>query len=327
MEKKKVEKKVEHSLASHETEKSEDIEIPLGKWLGKLRANPWIVSTIFLAVVLVFVIVLTSFDNSSASVSPEAAGQKVLSFIESNPDLGGKVTISSSVREGALYKVNLNYQGQEVPVYTTLDAKYLVSNVVPLEISDSSPSNPIQPQNTEQGTSNQTNADNDPVLGKSTAPVTIIEFSDFQCPFCEKFYTETLPQLKKEYIDTGKAKLVFRDYPLSLHPMAHISAEAAECVRMKAGGKDAAYFKYHDKIFENQESLTAENLKKWAKEQGYNIDSCLANGDKKAEVDKDVQDGGSLGTPTFFINGVKLEGAQPFSAFKQVIDAQLEAKQ
>jgi protein-disulfide isomerase len=174
-----------------------------------------------------------------------------------------------------------------------------------------------------QGAKSQISADDDAVLGDKNAPVTIIEFSDYECPFCARFHSQTLPQLKKEYIDTGKAKLVYRDYPLAqIHRQATIAAEAAECVRDEAGN-DEAYFEYHDTIFENQQSVNEANLKLWAQQQGFDINKCLDSGKFKSEVQKDLQDGGQLGTPTFFINGKQLRGAQPFSAFKQIIDAEL----
>jgi len=184
-------------------------------------------------------------------------------------------------------------------------------------------------------------ADDDPFLGDKNAPIEIIEFSDYQCPFCRKFWTETLPSIKSEYIDTGKVKFVYRDFPLtSIHPGALPAAEAAECSREQGG--DEAYFKMHDKIFSEQNILdggdpvtgpvrgTAQfgttELKRWAKDIGYNIDSCLDSGKFKSEVQKDLSDAtsaGGQGTPYFVINGKPLSGAQPFSAFKQVIDAEL----
>ncbi len=182
--------------------------------------------------------------------------------------------------------------------------------------------------------------DDDAVLGNKDAPVTIIEFSDYQCPFCRKFWTETLPELKENYIDTGKVKLVYRDFPIdSLHPSAAPAAIAAECVREKEG--DEAYFKYHDKIFEEQNILdsgskegpvtktvtfTNNDLKAWAKEIGYDISSCLDSNKFKNEVQEDFQDGansGVQGTPGFFINGRLLSGAQPYSVFEQAIEAEL----
>lgn len=185
--------------------------------------------------------------------------------------------------------------------------------------------------------------DDDAVLGDKNAPVTIIEFSDYQCPFCRKFWTETFNQIKKEYIDTGKVKFIYRDFPLSsIHPAAELAAEAANCVREKGG--DEAYYKMHDKIFQEGNILDggdpntgpvrgtaqfgATELKKWAKDLGYNIDSCLDSGKYASEVQKDLTDGqaaGGQGTPYFVINGKPLSGAQPFAAFKQVIDAELSA--
>lgn len=183
----------------------------------------------------------------------------------------------------------------------------------------------------------EVSADDDAVMGSKNAKVTIIEFSDYQCPFCRKFWLDTLPSIKRDYIDTGKVNFVYRDFPLSFHPMAQSSAEAANCAREEGG--DVGYYKMHDKIFEEQMTLdggtvqstvtyTATDLKAWAKEIGYNIDSCLDSGKYAQEVQKDFADGGASGvqgTPGFFINGKPLSGAQPYQAFKQVIDAELAA--
>jgi protein-disulfide isomerase len=168
--------------------------------------------------------------------------------------------------------------------------------------------------------------DDDAFIGDADAPVTIIEFSDYQCPFCQRHALNTYPLLKSEYVDTGKVKIVFRDFPLSsIHPMAQPAAEAAECVR-DVSGSDEDYFEYHDTLFENQNSLNNDNLKKWAKEQGYDIAKCLDSGEFRSEVLADLADAqaaGGRGTPYFVINGQPLSGAQPFSAFQQVIEAEL----
>lgn len=166
---------------------------------------------------------------------------------------------------------------------------------------------------------------NDAVLGDANAPVTIIEFTDFQCPFCGRHYTQTFPQIKTKYIDTGKVRYVIKDFPLvSIHPMALPAAEAAECVK-EAGG-DEAYFKYKDKLFTNQESLSTANLKTWAKELGYDVGKCLDSEKFKNEVMGDVQEGtvaGVQGTPAFFVNGQFVNGAQPYSVFEGVIESYL----
>ncbi len=166
--------------------------------------------------------------------------------------------------------------------------------------------------------------DDDPMKGEKNAKVTIIEFSDFQCPFCARFYTQTLPQLEKEYISTGKAKLVFRDLPLSFHENAQKAAEASECA-----DDQGKFWEYHDKLFDNQGALAVTDLKKYAadlKLDQTKFDACLDTGKYTAEVKKDEADAGSYGlsgTPSFIINGNLLVGAQPFSAFKQIIDAEL----
>lgn len=181
----------------------------------------------------------------------------------------------------------------------------------------------------------QVSIDDDPMLGNKNAPVTLIEFSDYQCPFCRKYWTETFPLIKKEYVDTGKVKVVFRDFPLGFHPMAIPSATAANCVREKGG--DVAYWKMHDKIFSEENildggtvkstiSYTEGDLKKWAKDIGYDIGACLDSKEFLSEIQKDQADGqsyGVSGTPAFFVNGNLVSGAQPFSEFKRLIDSEL----
>jgi protein-disulfide isomerase len=166
--------------------------------------------------------------------------------------------------------------------------------------------------------------DGDPSIGSKDAKVTIIEFSDFQCPFCERFFSQTYPQIKSAYIDTGKVRFVYRDFPLSFHAMAQKSAEAGECAN-----EQGKFWEYHDKIFQNQQSLSIDNLKSWAKQLGLDttkFNTCLDTDKYKTEVQNDLSDGISLGvsgTPAFFINGKPLIGAQPFAAFQQIIDVEL----
>jgi protein-disulfide isomerase len=167
-------------------------------------------------------------------------------------------------------------------------------------------------------------ADDDPAKGDKNAPVTIIEFSDFECPFCGRWFTQTYPQLKSEYIDTGKVRLVYRDFPLGFHPNAQKAAEAAECA-----DEQGKFWEMHDKIFANQQAIAVANLKQYAKDLGLDsskFDSCLDSDKYASEVQKDYQDGtaaGVSGTPSFFINGQLVVGAQPYSVFKQAIDAEL----
>ena len=170
----------------------------------------------------------------------------------------------------------------------------------------------------------EASADDDAFKGDKNAPVTIIEFSDYECPFCTRFYTQTLVQIQKEYIDTGKVKFVYRDFPLGFHQNAQKAAEAAECA-----GEQDKYFELHDKLFDNGVAGGVASFKQFAGQIGLNqgdFDNCLDSGKMASEVKKDFQDGqsyGVSGTPAFFVNGQVISGAQPFSAFKQMIDAEL----
>jgi protein-disulfide isomerase len=184
----------------------------------------------------------------------------------------------------------------------------------------------------QQAVKKDVSIDDDAVLGKSNAPVTIIEFSDFQCPFCRTWWKANFEQLKKDYIDTGKVKFVYRDYPLAFHPMAEPSAQAAECAK-----EQNKYWEFHDKLFVEQDKLgqgtvtyTVNDLKKWASQIGLDsskFNQCLDSGKFKSEIAKDVADAtaaGVTGTPSFFINGRSIVGAQPYATFKAMIDAELK---
>jgi len=161
--------------------------------------------------------------------------------------------------------------------------------------------------------------------GPKDAPVTIIEFSDFQCPFC-KNATTTIKQVLDKY--PGKVRLVFRDYPLvSIHPLAPKAHEAARCA-----ADQGKFWEYHDVLFERSPRLTPQDLKQYAQDlklDGAAFGQCLDSGKYVAEVDKDTQEGmglGLTGTPSFFINGKQLVGAQPLTAFQKIIDAELAKK-
>ena len=180
-------------------------------------------------------------------------------------------------------------------------------------------------------------ADNDPIIGNPNAPITIIEFSDFQCPFCARFHIQTLPTIMEEYIEKGDVKLVFRDFPLqNIHPNAVPASVAAECANEQGKFKEM-----HDILFERQnewsnlETVYVIDLFNQYSEQ-INLEqeqftSCLSTGKYVKEIQNDLNDGrtyGITGTPGFFIGNqeigfVELKGAQPFESFKKVIDSQL----
>ncbi len=194
----------------------------------------------------------------------------------------------------------------------------------------SAPSAPTAPA-APQGTAPKTGIG--PVLGKSSAPVAIVEFTDFQCPFCSRHFTNTFGQIKSTYIDTGKVKYELRNFPLtSIHPNAMPAAEAAMCAN-----KQGKFWEMHEELFGNQKDWSglsdpSAKFKEYAQTIGINASSfasCLSNHDTQAEIQKDQQDAdaaGVNGTPAFWIigkdgTGKFVSGAQPFSAFQTAIDA------
>jgi len=168
----------------------------------------------------------------------------------------------------------------------------------------------------------QVSTEGAPVRGAADAPVTIVEFSDFECPFCKQTQP-TLKQLLERY--PGKVRLAYRDFPLdSIHPQARRAAEAARCAQDQ--GK---FWEYHDVLFTQSPQLALEDLRRHAGQVGLDVtkfDGCLAAGVHKATVQRDLDEGNRLGitgTPAFFINGRTLSGAQPLEAFTRLIEQEL----
>jgi protein-disulfide isomerase len=161
-----------------------------------------------------------------------------------------------------------------------------------------------------------------PFKGSERATVTIVKFEDFQCPYCKTVQT-TYQALLKRY--DGKVRLVHKDLPLdAIHPQARQAAEAARCA-----GEQGKFWEYHDALYANSPKAAVEELKAYAKEVGINATSfeqCFTSGKYKGLVQKDLSEGAQLGltgTPTFFINGREMSGAQPVEAFTAIIDEEL----
>lgn len=168
-----------------------------------------------------------------------------------------------------------------------------------------------------------------PLLGDKNAKVTVIEFADFQCPFCENFFTNVEANIKKDYVDSGKVKFAFRHYAF-LGQESTDSANAAECANDQ--GK---FWEYHDYLYthqgsENSGAFSKENLKGFAATLGLDtgtFNDCLDTNKDKANVDKDIKEGGTAGvngTPATFVNGVLISGAAPYADFKAAIDKALK---
>lgn len=166
-------------------------------------------------------------------------------------------------------------------------------------------------------------------MGNPDAPVHIIEYGDFQCPYCLKFWSETEPQLIEEYVNTDQVYFEYRAYPI-IGPESSWAAEGAYCA-----GDQGRFWEFHDTLFanwsgENVGDYTKENLVKYAKALDLNMaefESCLSEEKHKGTVEQDAaaaEANGIHATPTFFINGFKVEGAQPYSILKDLIEQALD---
>lgn len=177
-----------------------------------------------------------------------------------------------------------------------------------------------------------------PTLGRADAPVTIIEFSDFECPFCQRYSKNTLPEIKREYIDSGKVRYVFLDFPLEqMHAKARKAGEAAHCA-----GEQGKFWEMHDVLFEQQAKLDIRNYPEFAKSLNLNsaaFDACLKSGKQSSRVNSGLANGRALGinaTPSFVVTktdggdmvsgGVIITGAQPIARYRQVIEEALNAQ-
>jgi len=167
-----------------------------------------------------------------------------------------------------------------------------------------------------------------PTLGQADAPITIVEFSDYQSPFCNRHVSETMPTLMAEMIETGRVRYEFKDFPLdNIHPEARSAAEAARCA-----ADQQKFWEYHDVLYAAGNDVSDPTLLAHAAKVGLDsaaFGACLAAGKHKAGIEKDIAEAAKLGlqsTPAFFVNGRLVSGAQPLEAFAELIDEELGGK-
>ena len=249
---------------------------------------------------------LIKFYRKKSNTPP--AAKVIVSGLKDSPIKGAK--------EGTL-EVGEGAQAQKVPFTMSPDGRYVV--FASTEDVTVDPSKAVMGKIDLKG---------QPAKGPATAKVTIVEYSDFQCPFCSRGYNTIEKQVLKEYGD--KVRFFYKHYPLPFHPWAKPGAIGVECAKQQ---KPEAYWALYSALFENQGQITAENLKE--KSQGFLANSgidmakwndCFDNKKTAAAVEAQMAEGSSVGvrgTPGFIINGRLLSGAQPFEAFKNVIDDEL----
>jgi len=262
---------------------------------------------------------------ATAALADDAANQKIIDYYrrKSNlpPEVDVKLTeISDSKIPGAktaTLTMSRGGQSQSTLIVMSPDGRYVVFGE--LEDVTSDPFKAIAAK---------IKTDGKPVRGPKDAKVTIVEFSDFQCPYCARAHQTMSDQVMKEY--QGKVKLVYKNFPLGFHPWAEPAAIAGAC----AFEQDPdAFWKLYDYFFANQQQLNPQNVKEKAQAElkgtKVNMDKwndCFDNKKTLEKIKADQAEGQSVGvtgTPAFLINGRKISGAQPFQNFKAVIDDEL----
>ena len=278
----------------------------------------------------------TTEREQSFSSALEADQVKVTAEAYINQNLlnpGIRASIENITERSGMYELDIMLTGgaenQFVTAHISRDGKLffpdLIDLTAPVSTQPSTSAAPATSPASDKETDMRGINDDDPWAGNKDAKVIIVEFSDFQCPFCRQTYP-TVKQIIKTYGD--QILFVYRDFPIhSLHPQAGKAAEAAQCAY-----EQDSFWEYHDTLFEKQNDWASGGVprfKKYAEDLGLDTDAfneCLDTGRYTSEVGIDLKDGmffGVSGTPTFFINGRKLSGSQPFSAFKTIIDEEL----
>lgn len=230
--------------------------------------------------------------------------------------------IEKFIKERQIPKDQVNPEIRErIKQYMEVEAKKLAvdkwiaekTKKTPVEVYIKKPQRPVFDVNIKDA----------PFKGGADAKVTIVEYSDFQCPFCSKAAT-TISELEKKY--GNKIKVAFKNYPLPFHSQARLAAEAALCANEQ---NSKLFWKMHDSMFADQSKLDKENLLATSKKIGVKeaeFKACLEATKHKAVIDTDMAEGQKIGiksTPTFFINGKLVSGAQPIEVFSEVIDEEL----
>lgn len=297
---------------------------PVDSWKNEQKSSDnsgkgssfWKIVTFLLIIALAVSVWTKGFDlGGKGTLTLKEAEERALLYVNTKllqPPFAAE--IAGSEDAGNLYKITISVAGQTVDSYLSKDGKLFFPQALEIKDTDLPGKEAVF----------ELSADDDAVKGQASAPVTIIEFSDFQCPYCAKFAKETLPLLEKDFIQTGKARFIFRDLPLEFHQHAQKAAEAAECA-----GEQGKFWELHDMLYLYQNKLDPESLKVYANELGIDMgkfNKCLDEGQMAEEVKKDFADAqkyGITGTPAFFINGKLVTGAVPYADFKKEIEAAL----
>lgn len=305
--------KKEHSSGEHS--KDDVVEIPVGKWLGRVRANPWIPVSFILAILLIISLAVGGF---SGRASEEKVGENVISFLKANPDIASEVSLVSTARDGDFYVVTLNYQGQNVPVYTTLDGEYLIGNPVKLTTED---------------TETDTPPTNPPATGvvKSDKPVVEL-FVMSHCPFGTQIEKGILPVVEA-LGDSIDFEVKFVNY--AMHGEKEVTEQVQQyCIQEEQNAKYLDYLQCFLESGESEPCLTQAGVNK------AQLASCVSKADKEFDITKNLEDRSSWsngqfpkfmihdednvrygvrGSPTLVINGAQVSSSRDSASLLRTI--------
>ncbi|MDP3728868.1 MAG: thioredoxin domain-containing protein [bacterium] len=277
----------------------------------------WKWSTLLLLLIIIVGIYMYGLPGRVTEQSQDKASEKALAFLNQNLLAGfATANLESATEENNVYKLEVNIistvsdEEQNATLYITKNGDLLFPSAI--DISD------FQFEETQTFA---VEAADDPVLGNANASLTIVEYSDFECPYCGQTYW-TMKLVLADYADD--VNIVYKNYLLPKHAYAQKAAEAAECANLQGD-----FTAYHDMLFENQDALNVKDLKQYAVNLGLDtaaFNECLDSGIMAEEVAADQAEGVALGvkgTPTFFIGEQTVIGSQEFAVFKLAIDEEL----
>lgn len=317
-----VAEKKEHEHKSVHDKKDDVVEINFGKALGKARDNPWMIATVVLAIALVVVLIFVGTGNGSGTVSADEAGQKVISFINSNPSAVGQASLVSAEKDGQFYQVVVSYQGQQIPVFTTLDGEFLITSPVP--IGDSTLAD-----NTDTDTGTDTPPT--PTVTKSDKP-NVELFVMSHCPYGTQIEKGILPvvDLLGDKIDF-EIKFVY----YAMHGETEVYEQLNQyCIQKEQNDKYVDYLTCFLEAGDGEGCLTTAKIDK------AKMETCTKKADTEFEVTKNFEDKASwlsgrfplfntnkadndkysvAGSPTLVINGADVNsGRDPASLLRAI---------
>ena len=331
------------------SEEKKETQVGNNALFDKVRANPWILSTVVLGVVLVLVIFLRSSSGVTGhAIGADQASSKLLDFVNAQLNGQGNASIASTDVDGSLYKVTVNYNGQQIPVYVTTDGKYLISQPIPLDGSSATGTTGTTSTSTTTPAASlkisDLNLSNYVSIGNKSAKVTVVEFSDFSCPFCaaasgdnpdyvsymqqrDSTWEPIVTNLMKDYVDKGLVRFVY------IYSMGHTGGHPASLVAWCLDDQNPNFFEqFYPLAFANQADVEDQSKMIKLGETIKGVDStkleaCVNSGkyNSRFAAEQSIADQvGASGTPAFFVNDVyAAKGAESYTSFKQAVDAAL----